>query len=89
MRRRSAQAAAIAAVLLVLAAGLCLFDGDGDDHDGSLRPDLCTGMMAMAPGTILVIGPPVTGSLVVWLAPLAVSRPLHVLDPPPKFTSRS
>lgn len=89
MRRRSAHAAAIAAVLLVLATGLCLFDGDGDDHDGSLRPDLCTGMMAMAPGTALVIGPLVLGLLTFWLAPFAVSRPLHVLDPPPRFTSRS
>jgi hypothetical protein len=71
-------------VLLVLGAGLCLFDGDGDDHDGSLRPDLCTGMMAMALGTVFVLGPVVMGSLTPWLAPLAASRPLHVLDPPPK-----
>jgi hypothetical protein len=75
----------LAALLLVLAAGFCVFDGGGHHH-GSPSRDLCAGMLAT---TIMVLV--VTSLLLEWSVAIApctmVSRRTSVLEPPPKLAS--
>jgi hypothetical protein len=74
----------VAVVLLVLAAGLCLLDGDDHDTAGQLVPDLCLSVLAVS---LTVM--PFAGLLAVgWtrnapdVAAYVVAR--HIPDPPPR-----
>ena len=82
LRGRGGKLTVVAAVLLMLGAGFCLFDRS---HDGmGAHADLCLAMLAA------VFAPPFLAGLVangeLQIDPirsfLSVSR--HVLDPPPK-----
>jgi hypothetical protein len=70
------------AVALLAVAGFCLFDTDGHHHDG-IGFDLCTSILVVTIGTVLLVPLAVVGSTdgrIRWAAtPAAVS----VLDPPP------
>jgi hypothetical protein len=78
----------LAAALLALATGFCLFDQDHDGAPGHMTvPDLCLGMLAAS----LAVMPLVRLSVVGWAASLLVVVPrtvaLHLPDPPPKPAS--
>lgn len=75
-------ALSIVAILLVAAAGFCLFDTDGDDH-GAAGLDLCLGMIAAAFGATLLVELHDAGRspLLRRWAPTPVT--IAVLDPPP------
>lgn len=75
-------ALAVAAVLLTAATGFCVFDTDGNGHDG-VGLDLCIGILAVTLGVLLfvVLGPVgSTGERLGWAATPAT---IAVLDPPP------
>jgi hypothetical protein len=76
----------IAAALLTLATGFCLFDQDDDGSaDHVMRPDLCLAMLAVSLAVMPLIRPLAVG----W----AVSPPVgtvhvvarHIPDPPPRL----
>ena len=73
---------AVVAVLLTAAAGFCLFDTDGHDHDG-VGLDLCIGLIVATLGTALFIAIGDVGPMTQqrgWAAtPVSVAVP----DPPP------
>ena len=72
------------AALLVLATGLCLFDGGGGHHDDEMSRDLCLGMIVASLVFALLAGPLVGG----WIRPeplqLVYAVSPHLPDPPPK-----
>jgi hypothetical protein len=80
--------AAIAAALLILAIGLCLFHSGltGFDSHG-MAPDLCASVVMVLAATVGLTSPVING----WLVPVpkrffyVVSRDL--LDRPPEFFS--
>ena len=84
------EAAIVVAALLVVATGLCLFDTDGDDHDGGVGVDLCLSVLAAAAVGVL---------LTVYLREIGRSSPrphwtatsvtVSILDPPPRITRSS
>jgi hypothetical protein len=84
-RRAWIGAVTVIAALLVIATGLCLFDTDGDDHDG-LGVDLCLSVVTAAVGALLTVYLREVGRSsprLRWTAtPVAVS----ILDPPPRIT---
>lgn len=79
------QAALIAAALLILAVGLCLFHGASDEsyHHG-MAPDLCASVVMVLAATVVLTRPVGNG----WLVPVPkrffflVSRDLP--DQPPE-----
>ena len=78
--------AVVAAALLILTIGLCLFHGTSTEHDGhGMSPDLCAGVVMVLAGTVVLIRPVING----WLVPVpkrflyVVSRDL--LDRPPEL----
>lgn len=82
-------AAILGAMLLMLAVGLCLTNGEHGSMSGAgMSPDLCLGMLAVTLTVVSLWRPPVSG----WadrrrpVAPATV--PIHALDPPPKVTAR-
>lgn len=81
-RRCLSVSLAVVAVLLTAAAGFCLFDTDGDHHDG-VGLDLCTAIVNVSIGAVLFIALGLVGNNTDrrrWAAtPVAVSIP----DPPP------
>jgi hypothetical protein len=89
-RRWWARGAALGAVLLVLATGLCLFDGDHDgSRDHAMRPDLCLGMLAIALSVFPLIRPVVRGWVLLVPATLVPAVAIHLPDPPPKIAPLS
>jgi hypothetical protein len=74
---------AVVAIFIVAAAGLCVFDTDGHEHDAA-GLDLCTSIAAAALGSVLFAALGVIGSATDrsgWgVTPAAVS----ILDPPPR-----
>ena len=76
------QGAAVLAVLLVLAAGFCLFDGDMDGMGEGM--DICATLMA-ATVVVATVAAPVESS---WAFPTAAfvvfTASPHLPDPPPK-----
>jgi hypothetical protein len=85
----------LAASLLVLAAGLCLFDGEASHHDGDgqhedgVSYDLCFGMIVTSLAVPLLAGPRVSGWVALDLPRRAYPVSLHQPDPPPKRSSLS
>lgn len=83
------RAAVIAAALLALATGFCLFDQDEDGAAGHVGPpDLCLGMLVAALAIMPLIGLLATGWAVSLPIPAAYGVAIHVPDPPPKPASR-
>lgn len=88
MNRRGAvtigkQAAALAAVVLMLAAALCLFDRDADGND-DFGADLCA-MLFTAPAVGIMVA--AVGFMISAMTPLIVNvylASLQLPDPPPK-----
>ena len=77
--------AVVAAVLLILATGCCVFDRDDDATAGHVAPpDLCLGMLAVSLAVMSLARLPVVG----WAIGPAVAAPYvvprHLPDPPPK-----
>ena len=79
--------AVFGAALLVLAVGLCFFDGDGHHHDDGTAQDLCLGMIV---ASLMVV--PLTRPLASYRVlpephwPVRAGSP-HLPDPPPKLVS--
>ena len=77
---------ALVLALLVLAAGLCLFDHDGDGIDDHGMPqDLCW-VMLVVPATTLTVSGLVPRGLVASVAGADLPTvPRSLLDPPPRL----
>jgi hypothetical protein len=75
-------ALSIVAILLVAAAGFCLFDTDGDDHD-AVGLDLCLGMIAAVFGTLSLVDLHDAGRSPVLRRWTPTPATIAVLDPPP------
>ena len=73
---------AVVAVLLTAVTGFCVFDTDGDDHDG-VGLDLCISIVAVTLGILLFVGPGPVGSPDERLGWAATPASIAVLDPPP------
>ena len=77
---------AVAVVLVIVAAGFCVFHQSHDamsDHGMSL--DLCAGLLVFSLAVPLLAGPGMNG----WYRPALVRSScvtgVRALDPPPKF----
>jgi hypothetical protein len=85
VKGRPARVVATVLVVLVLAVGFCVFDGD---HDGSghhaMPPDLCAGLLVASATILMLIGPVPGGWLVVEGRPVARAITTRLLEPPPK-----
>jgi hypothetical protein len=82
LRGRNTKPLGLALVMLVIAVGFCLFDGD--DGDGHAGLDLCLGMLAASPTLTLISRLPLTGSTSTdRLSGILEFTPL-VPAPPPK-----
>ena len=69
------------AVTLVTAAGFCVFDTDGHDHD-EVGLDLCIAtVFTGAPILFVVLG--VIGHVTEWLTWVATPVAIAIPDPPP------
>lgn len=83
------RAAAMAAAVLTLGIGFCLFDGlPGATHHHGVSPDLsqdlCCGLLVSAAAlTLLALEP--TSSMVVESPPAVYVTSLRGIDPPPKL----
>ena len=75
----------IAATLIILTAGFCLFghaeDGTGDH---GMPPDLCAAVLVSSLGLVFLTGVLVNGYLVMDSFRPAYVVSLHIPDPPPK-----
>ena len=79
----------LVAVLLTLAAGLCLLDQD-DDHDDGMAFDLCLVMVvAISIAPILLASPLLSGWADAYFPLVLATAPVRVLDPPPKIVPHS
>lgn len=70
------------AVLVTAGAGFCLFDTDGDAHDGT-GLDLCTAMVAVTIGAVVFIALGIVGAPAEARAWAATPVVLPIPDPPP------
>jgi hypothetical protein len=78
----------IAAALLVLATGFCLFDQDEHGSGGRVTPpDLCLGMLALSLAVMPLVKSLAAGWAVSPRFVLARAFALHVPDPPPRPAS--
>lgn len=75
-------ALAVVAVLLTAATGFCVFDTDGNGHDG-VGLDLCIGIIAATLGALLFVALGPVGSTGERLGWAATPASVAVLDPPP------
>ena len=86
LKREWGRAAIAALALLVLAAGLCAFDQDGEDGHLMFH-DLCL-LALLVPAVTLLAVRLNPGGLVLGLGrPVLVAVPLSVPQPPPRSTS--
>lgn len=76
----------ITALLLIAAAGFCMFEGAHDgDHHHAASVDLCSAMVAASFAPIVLIALLAAGAAVILSAPRAPSVTRGVPVPPPKF----
>ena len=79
------QAALIAAVLLILAVGLCSFHRASDEFDGhGMSPDLCASVITVLAVPLLLTRPVVCGLVVSAPTRFFYAVPPDVLDWPPE-----
>ncbi|MBI4170047.1 MAG: hypothetical protein HY510_08940 [Acidobacteria bacterium] len=84
------QGAILAAVLLALATGLCVFPaGHAMADDEGMPPDHCVLILAVSLTVVLLPGPLLGGWAPPDLPSHLVLAPVHALDPPPKSVSLS
>ena len=84
------QGAILAALLLVLASGLCvLAAGHAMAGDEGMSPDLCVLMLAVSLTVVLLPGPLLGGWARSDLPSLLSLAPVHASDPPPRFAPLS
>lgn len=86
LKRRLVKAAIAALAVVILAAGLCLFDHDrGGLDDHSILPDLCLVALLVPAVLLLLTGLLPTDGLVVSLgSPACTTVSLSVPDPVPR-----
>jgi MFS family permease len=85
----SGRAAILGFVVLTLAVGFCLFDGDETGTPGHLSaPDLCNGLALFAVAVTL-LGLGATGEVSLGPAAATYRASRRRLEPPPKFRSLS
>jgi hypothetical protein len=84
LRGRDRKLLGLILVVLVLAVGFCIFDGDDDDVDGHAGLDLCLGMLVTALTVVLVARLPLSGSTAAFLLAPVLDVTAHVPAPPPK-----
>jgi hypothetical protein len=68
--------------LLIAAAGFCLFDTDGDDHD-AVGLDLCVAILAVPLSVALFIVLGFVGSTAEHIGWAATPAAIAIPDPPP------
>ena len=73
---------AVFAVLVTAGAGFCLFDTDGDTHDGT-GLDLCTAIVAVTIGAVVFIALGIVGAPAEAGAWVPTPVVLPIPDPPP------
>ena len=84
-KRRQEQGALIAAALLILAIGLCLFHGASHNFDGhGMSPDLCASVAMILVTPLLLTIPTVKGRLVPALQAFSSVGSLDLPDRPPE-----
>jgi hypothetical protein len=83
LRGRDRKLLGLILVMLVLAVGLCIFDGD-DDGDGHAGLDLCLGMLVTSLTVVLIARLPLSGSTAAFLLAPVLDVLSHVPAPPPK-----
>ena len=76
---------AVVAVLLITTAGFCIYDTDGHDHDG-LGFDLCTAILAVTFGPLVVATLGAGGHTAARLGWAATPVSISILDPPPRHS---
>lgn len=81
------QAMTVALAVLVVAIGLCLFDGDASGADGGLYPDFCTGGALVSAAPVL-LGLTVIARLEERRLELVDTASSRQLDPPPRSFSQ-
>ena len=82
------QLGVIAAALLILMVGLCMFAYDAAGVDcQAMPPDLCAGTLVSSLALALLSGLLVVGRLLLDPVRSAYAFSLHIPDPPPKFRS--
>ena len=85
MKSRFGWALFLTVALVIVAAGLCVFDQSHDAmSDHGMSPDLCAGLLVFSLAVPLLAGPGVNG----WYRPVLVRSScvtrVRALDPPPK-----
>jgi hypothetical protein len=75
-------ALAVVAVSLTAVSGFCVFDTDGDDHDG-VGLDLCVSIIAVSLGLLVFVALGLVGRAGERPGWAATPATLAVLDPPP------
>jgi hypothetical protein len=83
LRGRDRKLLGLILVVLVLAVGFCIFDGD-DDADGHAGLDLCLGMLVTALTVVLIARLPLSGSTAAFVPAPVLDVSPHVPAPPPK-----
>ena len=84
-RQRVGVGAAVLLALLVVGAGLCLFDHDGDGtHEHGMAQDLCWVMLVIPVVALSLSRLAPQGLLVSTPGAGLIAVPLSVLDPPPR-----
>ena len=82
---RSGRAVVLGLVVLTLAVGFCLFDGDETGTPGYLStPDLCTGLALFA-CAVTLLGLAAMGEVCLRPAAATYRASRRRLEPPPKF----
>ena len=82
MNRRGQWNRTVAAAFLIVAIGLCLFHSVNDD---GMSTDLCTGMLASLT-VVLFVALAADRRVLPELVPVVHPVPIHLLDPPPRFS---
>jgi hypothetical protein len=83
LRSRDRKLLGLILVVLVLAVGFCIFDGD-DDGDGHAGLDLCLGMLVTSLTVVFVTRLPLAGSTAAFLLAPVLDVSSHVPAPPPR-----
>jgi hypothetical protein len=81
-RNPSSVGLAVAAIVLIAAAGFCLFDADGNDHDGA-GLDLCVAILPITLSAALFIALGVVGGTAEQISWAATPAAIAIPDPPP------
>lgn len=90
--RKQRQVALLTAVLLILAASVCMVHDASDEphgHTHGMAPDLCASVVMILAIPLLLVRPIVNGWVVSVLLPFLYPVPTEILDRPPEAFSLS